>query len=90
MSLPPYLCDPLLSLCGGIEARVIIVSGRAARVERIDFGVEGRLCDVAFEVVGAGEVLSAAVRVLASEVFDDDVAMGHKSTQEVSVLEFRY
>ena len=89
MSLPPYFCDALLSLCGGIEARIIIVSGCAAGAERIDFGVEGGLCDVAFEVVGAEEIFSAAEGVLAFEVFDDDVAMGHKSTQEVSILKFR-
>ena len=58
-------------------------------MERSDFGVEGGLCDVALEVAGAGDVFSAAEGVLASEVFDDHVAMGHESTQEVSVLEFR-
>ena len=89
MSLPPYICDPLLPLCGGIEAWVIVVSGRAARAERIDFGVKGGLCDVAFEVAGAGEIFFAAVGVLASEVFDNDVTMGHESTQEVSILKFR-
>jgi len=89
VSLPPYFCDALLSLYGGIEARIVVVSGCVAGVERIDFGIEGGLCDVAFEVAGAGEVFFATVGVLASEVFDDDVAMGHESTQEVSVLEFR-
>lgn len=89
MSLPPYICDPLLSLCGGIEARVIVVSGRAARAERIDFGVKGGLCDVAFKVASAGEILCTTAGVLAFEVLDNDIAMCHESTQEVSVLEFR-
>ena len=38
--------------------------------------------------ISAGEVFSTGQGVFTFEVFNDDITMGHESTQEVSLLEF--